>query len=44
MTPSLIIMAGLLLLRMKTMISVPMGTVPLSTMVDGGLSGVTRLF
>ena len=44
MTPSLTIVAGHFLLRMKTTISNPLGTVPLSTMVAGGLSGVTRLF
>ena len=44
MTPSLTIMAGHFLLRMKTVISVLLITVPLSTMVAGGLSGVTRLF
>ena len=43
-TPSLTIMAGHLLLRMKTTISIPMWTVLLSTMVDGGLRSVTALF
>ena len=44
MTPSLTIMAGHFLLLMKTTIPVLMITVPLSTMVAGGLSGVTGLF
>ena len=35
-------MAGHLLLRMKTTIPIPIWTVPLSTMVDGGLGSVTE--